>query len=154
QPEFRDMGILDATASSLRSQIDRLTAEERAKATADGREVATAAGLSLEVVQRSTDSKAHIWREQIKEVLAAARGWTGDGASRRRDGLQLSRFAPYVFRRRCKRWHHGQSARSGKRRASRAPAQGNRKAHPARQRAGGQALVGRSRQGPRSAESA
>src|SRR5215813_1465567 len=74
QPEFRDMGILDATASSLRSQIDRLTAEERAKATAEGREVATAAGLSLEVVQRSTDSKAHIWREQIKEILAAARG--------------------------------------------------------------------------------
>jgi len=74
QPEFRDMGTLDATTSSLRSQIDRLTAEERAKAMDEGREVASAAGLSLEIVHRSTESKAHVWREQINEILAAARG--------------------------------------------------------------------------------
>src|SRR5215813_2451214 len=71
QPEFRDMGTLDATTSSLRSQIDRLTAEERAKAMDEGRAVASAAGLSFEIVHRSTESKAHIWREQINEILAA-----------------------------------------------------------------------------------
>src|SRR5262249_57919211 len=80
QPEFRDVGTLDATTSSLRSQIDRLTAEERAKAMDEGRAVASAAGLSLEIVHLSTESKAHIWREPINEIIAGARGETGPRA--------------------------------------------------------------------------
>ncbi len=67
-PTFRDIGPLDQKAGSLRSQIDRLTTAETAKAIVTGRKVATAAGLTLAVGQYSTNSRAAAWRAQIDEL--------------------------------------------------------------------------------------
>lgn len=72
QPAFRDIGPLDQKAGNLRSQIDRLTERARAKAIADGREQASAAGLTSAVVQRATTSKAAMWREQISALYGQA----------------------------------------------------------------------------------
>jgi hypothetical protein len=69
QPTFRDIGPLDQRAGSLRSQIDRLTNAETAKAIATGRKSATAAGLTAAVNHYATTSKAAAWHEQISEIL-------------------------------------------------------------------------------------
>ena len=68
-PAFRDIGPLDQKAGSLRAQIDRITEADRAKATSDGRQRASAAGLTSAVVQRATGSKAEMWRQQIGALL-------------------------------------------------------------------------------------
>jgi hypothetical protein len=65
QPAFRDIGPIDQKAGNVRSQIDRLTESARAKVTTDGREEASAAGLTSAIAQRATTSKAAMWREQI-----------------------------------------------------------------------------------------
>jgi hypothetical protein len=75
-PTFRDLGPLSAKAGSIRSQIDRLTAAETAKAVAPGRKTAAAAGLTLAAAHRSTSSKAAAWREQIGEILGRTAGPT------------------------------------------------------------------------------
>jgi hypothetical protein len=72
QPAFRDIGPLDQKAGNLRSQIDRLTERARAKAIADGREQAPAAGLTSAMAQRATTSKAAMWREQISALYGQA----------------------------------------------------------------------------------
>jgi hypothetical protein len=68
-PKFRDIGPLDAQNGSLRSQIDRITSVETAKATAPGRTVAGAAGLTAAMVRPSTTSKAAMWRSQIDGIV-------------------------------------------------------------------------------------
>jgi len=73
EPQFRDIGPLDATAGSLRSQIDRITTAETTKALATGRVVAGAAGLTSAVTKRSTTSKAAMWRAQIDSLVGQAR---------------------------------------------------------------------------------
>src|ERR1700716_343508 len=72
-PQFRDIGPLDATAGSLRSQIDRITTAETAKALSAGRVVANAAGLTSAVAKRSTTSKAAMWRAQIDSLVGQTR---------------------------------------------------------------------------------
>jgi hypothetical protein len=69
QPAFRDIGPIDQRQGSLRSQIDRLTNVDTAKAIATGRKSAAAAGLTAAVAHYSTTSKAAAWREQIGEIL-------------------------------------------------------------------------------------
>jgi hypothetical protein len=54
---------------SIRSQVDRITAEARSKSMARGRSVATAAGLTRSVVRRSTSSKAASLRAQIEKIV-------------------------------------------------------------------------------------
>ena len=73
EPQFRDIGPLDATAGSLRSQIDRITTADTAKALSAGRVAATAAGLTAAVTKRSTTSKAAMWRAQIDSLVGQAR---------------------------------------------------------------------------------
>lgn len=68
-PQFRDIGPLNANAGSLRSQIDRITGTETAKALSAGRTVAMAAGLTGAVTKRATVSKAAMWRTQIDSLL-------------------------------------------------------------------------------------
>jgi hypothetical protein len=68
-PQFRDLGQLNASAGSIRGQIDRLTAAETARAIQPGRAAATAAGLVASFVQDSAASKAAHWREQIGALL-------------------------------------------------------------------------------------
>jgi hypothetical protein len=72
EPEFRDIGPLDAKAGSLRSQIDRITTAETAKALSAGRVTASAAGLTVAVTKRSTTSKAAMWRAQIDSLIGQA----------------------------------------------------------------------------------
>jgi hypothetical protein len=73
ESQFRDIGPLDATAGSLRSQIDRVTMAETAKAISAGRTVASAAGLTSAVAKRSTTSKAAMWRAQIDSIVGQAK---------------------------------------------------------------------------------
>ena len=73
ESQFRDIGPLDATAGSLRSQIDRITMAETAKAVSAGRTVASAAGLTSAVTKRSTTSKAAMWRAQIDSIVGQAK---------------------------------------------------------------------------------
>ena len=69
-PQFRDIGPLSATAGSLRSQIDRITGSETAKALSPGRPAATAAGLTAAATKGATVSKAAMWRAQIASLVA------------------------------------------------------------------------------------
>jgi hypothetical protein len=89
QPKFRDIGPLSAQGTSLRAQIDRITTEERAKVTGEGRVAATAAGLTVEVTQRSTTSKARIWRDQINAILEQANRSTPEGQAERRSAPRI-----------------------------------------------------------------
>lgn len=73
ESQFRDIGPLDATAGSLRSQIDRMTMAETAKAVSAGRTVASAAGLTSAAAKRSTTSKAAMWRAQIDSIVGQAK---------------------------------------------------------------------------------
>ena len=73
ESQFRDIGPLDATAGSLRSQIDRITTAETAKAMSASRTVAGAAGLTSAVAKRSTTSKAAMWRAQIDSLVGQAK---------------------------------------------------------------------------------
>lgn len=68
-PAFRDIGLLDQKAGSLRAQIDRITERDRAKATGDRKKMASAAGLTSAVVERATGSKAEMWRRQIDAMV-------------------------------------------------------------------------------------
>lgn len=68
-PRFRDLGVLNASAGSIRAQIDRITAKDTARSIEPGRPVAAAAGLLARVVQDSAASKAAHWREQISALL-------------------------------------------------------------------------------------
>jgi hypothetical protein len=74
ESQFRDIGPLDATAGSLRSQIDRITMPETAKAVSAGRTAASAAGLTSAMAKRSTTSKAAMWRAQIWSATRAIFG--------------------------------------------------------------------------------
>jgi len=71
--QFRNLGPLNASAGSIRSQIDRLTGAETAKAMQPGRPAAQAAGLLASFAQESAASKAAHWREQIGALMANAR---------------------------------------------------------------------------------
>jgi hypothetical protein len=73
EPQFRDIGPLDASQGSLRSQIDRITSAETAKAVAASRTTAGAAGLTAAVVKKSATSKAAMWRAQIDSLAGQAR---------------------------------------------------------------------------------
>jgi hypothetical protein len=70
-PKFRDIGPLDAQNGSLRSQIDRITSVQTAKATAPGRKAATGAGLTAAMAKPSTTSKAAMWRSQIDGLVGS-----------------------------------------------------------------------------------
>lgn len=72
-PTFRDIGPIDAAAGSLRSQIDRITSAETAKALSPGRAMASAAGLTSAAAKRPTASKAAMWRTQIDNLVGQAR---------------------------------------------------------------------------------
>ena len=72
-PRFRDLGQLNASAGSIRSQIDRITAGETAKAIEPGRPAASAAGLLAKFGQDLAASKAEHWREQISAIVKTAR---------------------------------------------------------------------------------
>jgi len=88
-PAFRDLGVLTASAGSIRSQIDRITGPETAEAMEPARPAATAAGLVASVVYDSSTSKAEHWREQISELVksrpspTAAAATTGVRRARR-----------------------------------------------------------------------
>ena len=73
ESQFRDIGPLDATAGSLRSQIDRITTAETMKALSGGRTAASAAGLTSAMAKRSTTSKAAMWRTQIDSIVGQAK---------------------------------------------------------------------------------
>jgi hypothetical protein len=73
ESQFRDIGPLDATAGSLRSQIDRITTAETMKALSGGRTAASAAGLTIALAKRSTASKAAMWRTQIDAIVGQAK---------------------------------------------------------------------------------
>lgn len=67
--KFRDIGILDAAAGSFRSQLDRITGKETAKAIAPGRTSAKVAGLTAARVQDSSSALAAAWRGQIDALV-------------------------------------------------------------------------------------
>jgi hypothetical protein len=72
ESQFRDIGPLDATAGSLRSQIDRITTAETMKALSAGRTAASAAGLTSATAKRSTTSAA-MWRTKIDAIVGQAK---------------------------------------------------------------------------------
>lgn len=67
--KFRDLGVLDPAAGSFRSQLDRITGKETAKAIAPGRTSAKVAGLTAARVQDSSSALAAAWRGQIDALL-------------------------------------------------------------------------------------
>jgi len=73
QPQFRDIGPLDASQGSLRSQIDRITSDATAQAVSASRSTAGAAGLTAAVVNKSATSKAAMWRAEIDSLVGRGR---------------------------------------------------------------------------------
>jgi hypothetical protein len=70
QPSFRDLGQLSAKNGSMRSQIDRLTEAESAKHRKGTTASVTAARTASAINQRSSETKAAAWREQISQLLS------------------------------------------------------------------------------------
>jgi hypothetical protein len=93
QPTFRDIGVIDQKVSgSVPAAIDRQTIDSTLRMISRGRKKATAAGLELAVVARSSSSRAAMWHQQIDGILGGARSPSGDTGSPRR------RAAPRVKR--------------------------------------------------------
>jgi hypothetical protein len=90
-PSFRNLGPLEAKGESLRSQIDRRTQSETAKALAKGRSVAAAAGLMAAASQQARTSKADHWHEQIGEILGRRDRATAAGKGRRAGATEQPR---------------------------------------------------------------
>lgn len=92
QSKFVDLGRLDASKGSIRSQIDKLTMGETAKALATGRKAALVAGLPAQRVGDASSALATAWREQISTLL-------GRPAARedKRDKGQAGRRKPKRF---------------------------------------------------------
>ncbi len=101
ESSFRNLGQLSAMNGSIRSQVDRITAEARSKSMARGRAVATAAGLTRGAVRRSTSAKAASLRAQIEKIVGTPAGPPGNG-SREATGTDAvrshRRSAPLVSR--------------------------------------------------------
>jgi hypothetical protein len=72
-PTFRNLGPIDQKANgNVRAVIDRSTMADTAKAIAPGRQNASAAGLTVAAVSKSTAFYAAIWRQQIHEITKSA----------------------------------------------------------------------------------
>ena len=85
QPEFTDLGAIDQKkAGNARAAIDRITMQYTLKAVALGRQKAEAAGLTAAVVEHGSAANAYAWREQIDEILGAARKTAFSAPSTRR----------------------------------------------------------------------
>ncbi len=76
-PEFRDLAVLTASNGSLRSQIDRLTEPESAKARVAKKSLAAATRAAGGINERSSRSKAGTWRVQIDRLLNKPEARTG-----------------------------------------------------------------------------
>ena len=72
--KFRDIGVLSATAGSFRSQLDRITGAETAKALASGRASAKVAGLTAARTQDTSNAIAAAWRQQIQGLRKGSGG--------------------------------------------------------------------------------
>ena len=66
--KFRDLGVLGQLTESVRGTINRMT-EEAYSAVAQTKKELTAGMDIMKEVKRSTDSKAKMWRAQIKELV-------------------------------------------------------------------------------------
>lgn len=69
QSVFRNLGPLDASHGSIRSQIDRKTAQYTAAAVQSGRKFARAAGLAAMDTRSASESKAATLRRQINALV-------------------------------------------------------------------------------------
>jgi hypothetical protein len=73
EPEFKDLGVLDASQGSLRAQIDRLTpVPQQVEDLPEGSEVLVAARRSAESVDQSTSARAELLRTQITRIKQTA----------------------------------------------------------------------------------
>jgi hypothetical protein len=72
EPQFKDLGVLQAGQGSLRSQIDRLTEPEAAKFRTMGKARLQGARTTGAANQRSSETRAATLRAQIAEVLNRA----------------------------------------------------------------------------------
>jgi hypothetical protein len=74
EPEFRDLGVLEASNGSLRAQIDRLTpVPEMVEDLPERGNVLIAATQSSEAIDASASARAELLRSQIAEIKKAAR---------------------------------------------------------------------------------
>jgi hypothetical protein len=72
-PTFRDLGPLDGTRGSLRSQIDRLTpVPALVEGLPAGGAVLSRAASGASEIERSAAARAEALREQIAEIKRAA----------------------------------------------------------------------------------
>lgn len=78
---FRELGPIDQKSNgNVRAVIDRTTMPQTTKAIARGRRNAGAAGLTGQVLSRSTASYAAVWRQQVAEILAGSGNRSDDRA--------------------------------------------------------------------------
>lgn len=73
QPEFKDLGELDAAQGSLRAQIDRLTpVPEMVEDLPEGSDALVAAQRASEAIDQSTSARAELLRTRITQIKQAA----------------------------------------------------------------------------------
>jgi hypothetical protein len=68
-PAYRELGVLEA-GKSIRSQIDRITSKDTAKAVESGRASATLAGMPAAAVAKPSAGRAEALHAQIQELIA------------------------------------------------------------------------------------
>lgn len=69
KPKFRKLGLLEA-GKSIRSQIDRITSEDTARAVKTGRSSAVLAGMPADAVKGPSEGRADSLHAQIDELIA------------------------------------------------------------------------------------
>jgi hypothetical protein len=70
RPTFRNLGAMNAKNGSFRTQIDRLTSEDRSRAISGGLRAARAAGVSATVTDNIAASRAARLRRQIDDLTS------------------------------------------------------------------------------------
>jgi hypothetical protein len=109
QPVFRDLGKLDGRNGSFRSQIDRITGADTARAHAGGMSMAKAAGIPVRQTVSASETRAARLRQQIQALegkdthdddrFADARA--SNGSKRRGTSVTGLRRAPSILTEVC-----------------------------------------------------
>jgi hypothetical protein len=80
RPTFRNLGQMSASNGSFRTQIDRLTSQDRSRAISGGLRAARAAGVSATATEEIAAARAARLRRQIDDLTNAASGRNGGSA--------------------------------------------------------------------------
>jgi hypothetical protein len=107
RPTFRNLGQMNAANGSFRTQIDRLTSEDRSRAMSGGLRAARAAGLPATETDRIAAVRAARLRQQIDDLTSRGSGRNGDSG----EAESMDRAKPIGT---AAKWRSGERGSAGK----------------------------------------